>query len=41
MRLRRNRTPPLCDILNFEINNVNYFLLIGCICTDSELDNLL
>ena len=31
--LRRNGTPPLFDVLPFEINNENYFLLIGFICT--------
>ena len=31
--LRRNGTPPLFDVLSFEINNENYFLLIGIICT--------
>ena len=31
--LRRNGTPPLFDVLPFEINNENYFLLIGIICT--------
>ena len=31
--LRRNGTPPLFDVLPFEINIENYFLLIGVICT--------
>ena len=31
--LRRNGTPALFDVLPFEINNENYFLLIGFICT--------
>ena len=31
--LRRNGTPPLFDVLPFEINNENYFLLIDFICT--------
>ena len=31
--LRRNGTPPLFDVLPFEINIENYFLLIGIICT--------
>ena len=31
--LRRNGTPPLFDLLLFEINIENYFLLIGIICT--------
>ena len=31
--LRRNGTPPLFDVLPFEINMENYFLLIGIICT--------
>ena len=31
--LRRNGTPPLFDVLPFEINNENYFLLIGIVCT--------
>ena len=31
--LRRNGTPPLFDVLPFEINNENYFSLIGIICT--------
>ena len=31
MVLRRNGTPPLCDVLPFEINIENYFLLIGII----------
>ena len=31
--LRRNVTPPLFDVLPFEINIENYFLLIGIICT--------
>ena len=31
--LRRNGTPPLFDVLPFEINNENYFLLIDIICT--------
>ena len=30
--LRRNGTPPLFDVLPFEINNENYFLKIGFIC---------
>ena len=30
--LRRNETPPLFDVLPFEINIENYFLLIGIIC---------
>ena len=29
--LRRNGTPPLFDVLPFEINKENYFLLIGFI----------
>ena len=29
----RNEAPPLFDVLPFEINNENYFLLIGFICT--------
>ena len=36
--LRRNGTPPLFDVLPFEINNENYFLLIGVMCT--IFDNL-
>ena len=32
--LRRNGTPPLFDVLPFEINNENYFLLIGVMCTN-------
>ena len=35
--LRRNGTPPLFDVLPFEINNENYFLLICIICT--KFDN--
>ena len=35
--LRRNETPPLFDVLPFEINNENYFLLIGVMC--AMLDN--
>ena len=31
--LRGNRSPPLCDVLPFEINNENYILLIGFTCT--------
>ena len=31
--LRRNGTPTLFDVLPFEINNENYFLLIGVMCT--------
>ena len=31
--LRRNGTPPLFDVLPFQINIENYFLLIGVICT--------
>ena len=31
--LRKNGTPPLFDILPFEINIENYFLMIGIICT--------
>ena len=31
--LRRNGTPLLFDVLPFEINIENYFLLIGIICT--------
>ena len=31
--LRRNGKPPLFDVLPFEINIENYFLLIGIICT--------
>ena len=34
--LRRNGTPPLFDVLPFEINNENYFLLIGFICTNFD-----
>ena len=34
--LRRNGTPPLFDVLLFEINNENYFLLIGFICTNFD-----
>ena len=34
--LRRNGTPPLFDVLPFEINNENYSLLIGFICTNFE-----
>ena len=33
LNLRRNGTPPLFDVLPFEVNNENYFLLIGIICT--------
>ena len=33
LTLRRNGTPPLFDVLPFEINIENYFLLIGSICT--------
>ena len=29
LTLRRNGTPPLFDALPLEINNENYFLLIG------------
>ena len=35
--LKGNGTPPLCDVLPLEINNKNYFLLIGFIC--NEIDN--
>ena len=31
--IRRNGTPPLFDVLPFEINNENYSLLIGINCT--------
>ena len=31
--LRRNGTPPLFDVLPFEINIENYFLLMGISCT--------
>ena len=31
--LRSNATPPLFDVLPFEINIENYFSLIGIICT--------
>ena len=31
--LRRNGTPPLFDVLPFEINIENFFSLIGIICT--------
>ena len=31
LELRRNGTPPLFDVLPLEINNDNYFLLIGII----------
>ena len=34
--LRRNGTPPLFDVLPFEINNENYFLLIGFIRTNFD-----
>ena len=34
--LWRNGTPPLFDVLPFEINNENYFLLIGFICTNFD-----
>ena len=33
LNLRRNGTPPLFDVLPSEINNENYFLFIGFICT--------
>ena len=29
--LKRNGTPSLCDVLPFEINNENYYVLIGII----------
>ena len=32
-QLRRNGTPQLFDVLPFEINSENYFLLIGVMCT--------
>ena len=32
--LTRNRTPPLCDVLPFEINNENHVILIIFICTN-------
>lgn len=31
--LRGNATPPLCDVIAFEINNKNCVLLIDFICT--------
>ena len=36
--LRGNKSPPLCDVVPFEINNENYillyrFILIGFICS--------
>ena len=34
--LRRNGTPPLFDVLPFEINNENYLLLIGFISTNFD-----
>ena len=34
--LRRNGTPPLVDVLPFEINNENYFLLIGIIVSPAR-----
>ena len=33
MQLRRNGTPSLFGVLPFEINNENYFSLLGIICT--------
>ena len=33
LHLRGNGTPPLFDVLPFEINNENYFLFIGIVCT--------
>ena len=37
LSFKENGTPPLFDVLPFEINNENYFLLIGFICT--KFDN--
>ena len=39
--LRGNGTPPLFEVLPFEINNEDYFLLIGFICTISVFENFL
>ena len=33
LQFRRNGTPPLCEVPPFEINNENYFLLIGLFYT--------
>ena len=37
--LKEEWEPPLFDILPFKINNENYFLLIGVMCTN--FDNFL
>ena len=36
-RLRGNGTPSSCDVLPFEINNENDFLLIGFICSINDI----
>ena len=37
--LRGDGTPSLYEVLPFEINNGNYFLLISFICTIFEINN--